>query len=94
MIQIISSTNRPGARSLEVANIFQGYLNKCGENSEIIDLQKINFSILDGSQYSENQPESITNIKAKLNSARGFVFVVPEYNGSMPGILKYFIDYH
>ncbi|MCB0357398.1 MAG: NAD(P)H-dependent oxidoreductase [Bdellovibrionales bacterium] len=93
MIQIISGTNRPQARSLEIAKLVKQQIHQCHESAEIIDLSQVPFAELDGSQYSKNQPTSLLKYKQKLDRARGFVFVVPEYNGSMPGILKYFIDH-
>lgn len=93
MIQIISGTNRPKAKSLDVAKIFQQQLAKNHEAADIINLQQFPFYELDGTQYGDHQPEALLQIKKKLNEARGIVFVVPEYNGSLPGILKYFIDH-
>ncbi|MCB9025949.1 MAG: NAD(P)H-dependent oxidoreductase [Bdellovibrionaceae bacterium] len=93
MIQIISGTNRPGAKSLEISKIVKQQFEILHEKAEILDLGQLDFSALNGSQYGENQPEFLKVVKAQLRSARGFVFVVPEYNGSMPGILKYFIDH-
>ncbi|MBL8995107.1 MAG: NAD(P)H-dependent oxidoreductase, partial [Spirochaetia bacterium] len=37
-------------------------------------------------------PESFKPYAEAILNADGLVIVTPEYNGSMPGILKYFID--
>lgn len=93
MICIISGTNRPGSRSLQVANLLKAEYVSLGAKVELIDLASLDFSTLNGSQYSENQPDSMkTNIEL-VNRADGLVVVCPEYNGSYPGILKYFIDH-
>lgn len=41
----------------------------------------------------ENQAESVKNLKAALNASQGFLFVSPEYNRSIPGVLKNAIDH-
>jgi NAD(P)H-dependent FMN reductase len=93
MIHIISGTNRPGARSLMVSNLLKNWISDSKVDCKVIDLSQFDFSQLDGSHYAEPQPEHLAKLKKELNSSRGFYFVVPEYNGSMPGILKYFIDH-
>lgn len=93
MIHIISGTNRPNARSLEIAKIVQNQFHQLSVETNILDLSTIDFSQLDGSQYSENQPEFLSSLKKQINESRGLYFITPEYNGSFPGILKYFIDH-
>lgn len=93
MICIISGTNRPSSRSLEVSKIVKGLFEAQGAECEILDLRVLDFSKLDGSQYSEGKPTSIQSAVDKVNSADGIYVVCPEYNGSYPGILKYFIDH-
>lgn len=93
MICIISGTNRPSSRSLEVSHIVKGLLEAQGAECEILDLGSLDFSGLDGSQYAENKPVHIEEAVEKVNKADGLYVVCPEYNGSYPGILKYFIDH-
>lgn len=40
----------------------------------------------------QNQPEHLKNFKAKIKDADGLLFVTPEYNYSIPGVLKNAID--
>lgn len=93
MKYIVTGTNRPGSNSLLVAKIIQNIHGKMGEKFEICDLNKLDFSELNGSQYSKNQPSQIREWVDKISSSKALVMVVPEYNGSMPGALKYFIDH-
>jgi chromate reductase, NAD(P)H dehydrogenase (quinone) len=64
-----------------------------GEQVEIIDLAKVGLAEVDGAHYSANQPVSMQDAIKKVVGADGIIVVVPEYNGSMPGALKYFIDH-
>lgn len=40
-----------------------------------------------------NQAEQVLRLKAEINSSQGLLFVTPEYNRSMPGVLKNAIDH-
>ena len=39
-----------------------------------------------------NQAESVKRLKSEIKSAQGILFVTPEYNRSIPGVLKNAID--
>ena len=40
-----------------------------------------------------SQPESVQRLKAQIQAAQGVLFVTPEYNRSVPGVLKNAIDH-
>jgi chromate reductase, NAD(P)H dehydrogenase (quinone) len=40
-----------------------------------------------------NQAESVVRFKAEIAAAQGVIFVTPEYNRSIPGVLKNAIDH-
>lgn len=40
-----------------------------------------------------NQPESVKKLKGEISASQGVIFVTPEYNRSMPGVLKNAIDH-
>jgi len=57
---------------------------------EIFELDKIPpFS----EDLEKQMPESVANLKAKIRSADAVLFVTPEYNYSIPGVLKNAIDW-
>ncbi len=39
-----------------------------------------------------NPPESVRRLKSEINAAQGLLFITPEYNRSIPGVLKNAID--
>ena len=41
----------------------------------------------------ENQAESVKRMKSEISAADGLLFVTPEYNRSIPGVLKNAIDH-
>jgi len=57
------------------------------------------FSLMDfpladvhGGKYGDT-PDSVKKFNDNFLEADGFLFVIPEYNGGFPGILKVFYDY-
>jgi chromate reductase, NAD(P)H dehydrogenase (quinone) len=41
----------------------------------------------------ENPSEAVKRFKEQINSAQGLIFVTPEYNRSIPGVLKNALDH-
>lgn len=41
----------------------------------------------------ENQADSVLRMKKEINDAQGILFVTPEYNRSIPGVLKNALDH-
>ncbi len=94
MFYIISGTNRPGSRSHEVAKLVKPLYEKNFAQVEIINLEALPLQELSGQSYGDGtKPAAVTEAIEKLNSAEGVLVICPEYNGSMPGALKYFIDF-
>lgn len=93
MITIVVGTNRKNSVSREVANYYQSILSTKGMDSQIVDLVDLPEDFTQTALYENNGNNSAFNImRDKVQSSEKLVFVVPEYNGSFPGILKAFID--
>ena len=90
-IVIISSTNREGSMSLKVSQKMEQQYNELGATVQLIDLRLLPASIFQPDVY-KNKPEELQPFIDAILQADGVLFVVPEYNGSFPGILKYYID--
>lgn len=93
MIQIICSTNRPNAVSLKVSRFYQQLMEDAGLESEIIDLTIMPHDYIHSALYANaGKNEAFNPIRKKMLETEKYVFIVPEYNGSFPGVLKTFID--
>jgi NAD(P)H-dependent FMN reductase len=91
-ILIISGTNRDGSMSLKIANkLLKQYEAIEGVQASILDLRELPQEIFSPTIYKD-KPESFKPFQEKVLKADGILFIVPEYNGSYPGVLKYFID--
>ncbi|MBX3022300.1 MAG: NAD(P)H-dependent oxidoreductase [Bdellovibrionales bacterium] len=93
MIEIISGTDRPNSRTLTVAKHLLDLYRGLKADVNLIDLNQLNLADLASGEYYKGPGESYKNAVARVTEAQGIVLVVPEYNGSYPGILKLFIDY-
>ena len=93
MIKIIVGTNRKNSVSKTIAELYQRLLNERGEQSEILELENLPSDFIEGALYENNgKHDSYNEFHDQLVDGKKFVFIVPEYNGSFPGILKTFID--
>ncbi len=90
-VLIISGTNRPDANALKVAHILEGHYKKLGAPTELLSLTELPMEVFAGSAYATKPPGMIA-IQQQVLAAGGLHVVTPEYNGSFPGVLKYFID--
>jgi NAD(P)H-dependent FMN reductase len=92
MIAIISGTNRKGNNSIKIAREVKAAYDKLGHEAEILDLQELPAEAFSPEIYGEKPAALTEEFTDKVLAADGLVVVVAEYNGSFPGILKYFID--
>ncbi|MDH5365762.1 MAG: NAD(P)H-dependent oxidoreductase [Cyclobacteriaceae bacterium] len=93
MIQIICGTNRNDSISKKISIIYQQILNELGLKSNIIDLSELPDDFVFSALYDNAGKNQDFNVfREVMVEAEKFVFIVPEYNGSFPGVLKTFID--
>ena len=93
MKYIISATNRPKSNSRIVAGIIQKIYRSLNYPTEIISLRDVPFQKLIEDPYPQTLPDNVKQVVVKLNASSAFTIVCPEYNGSFPGIFKFFIDH-
>ena len=92
-ITIISSTNRKNALSYKISRFYHNLLKNEGLESEIIDLAKLPADFIESALYEKSGKNEQFNVyRQKMKETQKMVFIVPEYNGSFPGVLKAFID--
>lgn len=91
MITVISGTNREKSYSKVIADISCKYMRDQGIDHQLIDLATLPNSIFHGGVYG-NAPEEFKPFQDKILNSDGILNIVAEYNGSFPGIMKYFID--
>lgn len=91
MITIISGTNRKDSNTLKVAKYYQKELSKRGLVTELFSLLDLPENLINTDLYG-NRSEAFKKIQSLITKTEKFLFIIPEYNGSFPGVLKTFID--
>lgn len=88
---IISATNRPGSSTLKVAKYYQKQLREKGIEAGLLSLAELPDNLIKTDMYGQRSDE-FQVIQDLITKTEKFLFIIPEYNGSFPGVLKVFID--
>jgi NAD(P)H-dependent FMN reductase len=84
MYLIISGTNRRESFTLRIAQLYQSVLQKKNIQAHVLSLV--------GLDLLERNAAVLQLEKEWLLPAEKYIFISPEYNGSIPGVLKCLID--
>lgn len=91
MITIISGTDRNNSNTLKISHIVKVLIEQLGEKIQFIDLARLPEGTFSSKNY-DAAPASFAEYQRMILETDGLLTIVPEYNGSFPGALKYFID--
>ena len=93
MTTIICGTNRKNSNSAIVGGIYKEMMEQAGHTADLINLQDLPDDFISSALYeAAGTNERFNPIREKMDASDKFVFIIAEYNGSFPGILKTFID--
>jgi NAD(P)H-dependent FMN reductase len=91
MVTIISGTNRPNSSTIKLARYYQKRLHEKGLEAGLLSLTSLPANLIESDLYGKRSKE-FEPIQDIITKTQKFLFVIPEYNGSFPGVLKVFID--
>jgi len=91
MITIISGTNRLNSSTLKLSKYYQKQFTKLGADTTLFSLEDLPPNLIVSDLYGARS-EAFSKIMATIEPSEKLVFVIPEYNGSFPGVLKTFLD--
>ena len=91
MITLIVGTNRPGSNTRKVARHLEEIYAGLKVPLHVLDLAQLPPDVFSPAAYAK-KPESFQPFSEAVLKSAGLHVVTPEYNGSLPGVLKYFID--
>jgi len=91
MLTLIVGTNRPGSNSRKVAAHVEEIYDGLKVPLRVLDLAQLPPEIFSPASYAE-KPRTFQPFAEAVLNAAGLHVVSPEYNGGIPGVLKYFID--
>lgn len=93
MITVVSATNRPHSYTEKVAKVYQQRLKNKGIDSRYLSLMEMPRDLIVNEMYDKPRNTAMEQLESEfLIPASKFIFIMPEYNGSFPGVLKAFID--
>lgn len=93
MISIISGTNRKDANAAKIAKIYARLLDKADASYQTIDLQDLPKDFIFSALYENSGKNGdFLDFQNKVDESDKLIFIISEYNGSYPGVLKAFID--
>lgn len=87
---VISGTNREGSNTLAISRWIRERMSGHGD-TQLVDLRDLPLEVLSPQAYAD-KPAGLTPMIDAIMGADGLIVVVPEYNGSFPGVMKLFID--
>jgi NAD(P)H-dependent FMN reductase len=92
MIHVISATTRGGSFSFKVAEKYLQLIEEAGQDARLFSLDDMPLGAYNDQVYRKgNHQLKDYGHRIFLPEAR-FVVIAPEYNGSIPGVLKLLID--
>jgi NAD(P)H-dependent FMN reductase len=91
-ISIISGTDRHESRTELVALHLQRMLKDQGVANDLLSLRSLPRDLDHLSLYGGDAPEVRQLVERHIKPFDKLLFVIPEYNGSFPGVLKVLID--
>lgn len=94
MISLISGTNRRDSKTLVFTKHYQKVVEAKGQKTSLLALDQLPASYFHSDMYNpEKQSAEAQAIQDKyVIPAEKFIIISPEYNGSIPGVLKMFVD--
>ena len=81
---------KPGG-PLRFARMVEKHYQDAQIKTDFLSLTDLPREVFDGTSYA-TKPPGMVAIQQRVLNAAGLHIVTPEYNGSFPGVLKYFID--
>ena len=95
MITIVQGTNRPDSNTEFVSRqVGQLLINQGYTTVRYVSMANLPAELMTTAVYAKhNFPEALEKLQDEfMIPAEKFIWILPEYNGSFPGVLKFFID--
>jgi chromate reductase, NAD(P)H dehydrogenase (quinone) len=93
-ILVLAASLRAGSLNARLAALAAESVERNGGDAELTSMQEFDVPLYDGDlETTEGIPPGADRFCERLELADGFVIASPEYNASMPGVLKNLIDW-
>lgn len=93
-ITVVIGTDRVGSNSSIVAKEILNTLSKdTNTRINLIDLAKLPASMFRSDYFAAKPPAFMNDFVNPIERSQALIFVVPEYDGAIPGILSYYMNH-
>lgn len=93
-ILVFGASLRAESLNVRLAELATECVRKNGGTAELASMREWDVPLFDGDlEATEGIPEGADRFCHRLESVDGFIISSPEYNASMPGVLKNLIDW-
>lgn len=92
MITILSGTNRTGNKSIKIAEEYLAFYSKTGVEAQLYDLQTLPADFSATWTRDKQSPDFQKQVETFFRGVPKMLLVVPEYQGTFPGIMKLVFD--
>jgi NAD(P)H-dependent FMN reductase len=92
-ILVIAGTNRSNSLTSALAHHYAAMLKKKSAPVQVLELASLPADFMYSALYENlGKNDAFNQAKLQMEQAKKYVFIVPDYNASFPGVLKAFID--
>lgn len=93
-IPVLVGSVRRGRQSIKVARFAGDRLRRAGADAPLLDLADFDLPVMEERLHRrDDPPPGLVAFSDAIREADAVVIVSPEYNGSIPGVLKNALDY-
>ena len=92
MTTVICGTNRENSNSSIISKIYEELIQKEEEQVVVLYLKDLPKSFAYDEINGHKSDQFNLVVENYIKASNRFIFVIPEYNGGFPGVLKSFID--
>jgi chromate reductase, NAD(P)H dehydrogenase (quinone) len=93
-VTILPGSLRRDSLNKKLAHVVERILLKDQRDVVFCDLKDFPMPVYDGDiEMNEGIPAGVRDLDHKIKSSQALIIVTPEYNGSIPGVLKNTIDW-
>ncbi|MFG2191891.1 NADPH-dependent FMN reductase [Streptomyces sp. NPDC048639] len=91
---VLSGSQRTGSVNARLAAVVAGIVDTTGATAELAHLRDFAMPPYDGdAETADGPPDGAVALRDRIEAAQGVVIASPEYNASVPGVVKNAIDW-
>ncbi|MFE2525965.1 NADPH-dependent FMN reductase [Streptomyces sp. NPDC059382] len=93
-VLVLAGSSRQGSVNARLAALVAGEIERSGATADLAGIGEFAMPTFDGdTEAAEGPPAGAAALRERLLAAQALVIASPEYNASMPGVLKNAVDW-